>query len=103
MWNKTRVTELLKIKYPIIQGPFGGKFSSSKLVATVSNLGGMGSFGLNSYSPEEILEIDKEINWSKELFKKNQLWPVINVTNKAIEETLSEILRHMELRSKTYF
>lgn len=61
MWNKTQATELLKIKYPIIQGPFGGTFSSAKLVSTVSNLGGMGSFGLNSYSPEEILEIDKEI------------------------------------------
>lgn len=61
MWNKTQVTELLKIKYPIIQGPFGGNFSSVKLVSTVSNLGGMGSFGLNSYSPEDILDVDKEI------------------------------------------
>lgn len=61
MWNKTSATELLKIKYPIIQGPFGGNFSSAKLVSTVSNLGGMGSFGLNSYPPDDILRIDKEI------------------------------------------
>jgi len=61
MWNKTRATELLKINYPIVQGPFGGRFSSVKLVSTVSNLGGMGSFGLNSYTPEEILGVDKEI------------------------------------------
>jgi len=61
MWNKTRAAELLKIKYPIIQGPFGGNFSSAKLVSTISNLGGMGSFGLNSYAPEDIFRIDNEI------------------------------------------
>ena len=61
MWNKTAVSQLLNIEYPIFQGPFGGRFSSTKLVATVSNLGGLGSFGLNAYGPEEILEIDQEI------------------------------------------
>ena len=61
MWNRTAVTELLGIKYPIIQGPFGGRFSSTRLVSMVSNLGGLGSFGLNSYDAEEILDIDKEI------------------------------------------
>ena len=74
MWNKTRATELLKIKYPIIQGPFGGKFSSVKLVSLVSNLGGMGSFGLNSYSPEEILKIDEEIKRSTEKTYTLNLW-----------------------------
>lgn len=74
MWNKTQATELLRIKYPIIQGPFGGRFSSVKLVTSVSNLGGMGSFGLNSYPPEEILAIDKEIKaQTKSLYALN-LW-----------------------------
>lgn len=61
MWNKTKATQLLGIKYPIIQGPFGGRFSSAKLVSTVSNLGGMGSFGLNSFGPEEILSVNSDI------------------------------------------
>jgi len=74
MWNNTRATELLNIKYPIIQGPFGGKFSSAKLVSLVSNLGGMGSFGLNSYGPEEILEIDKEIKRSTRKAYTLNLW-----------------------------
>lgn len=78
MWNKTRVTELLKIKYPIIQGPFGGNFSSAKLVSSVSNLGGMGSFGLNSYSAEDILRIDKEIkSQTKNPYALN-LWIPLN-------------------------
>jgi nitronate monooxygenase len=61
MWNKTSLTQQLKLQYPIIQGPFGGSFSSVELVSKVSNLGGLGSFGLNSYSPDQILEIDKQI------------------------------------------
>jgi len=74
MWNKTLATKVLSIKYPIVQGPFGGNFSSAKLVSTVSNLGGMGSFGLNSYSPEDILRIDREIkNLTKKPYALN-LW-----------------------------
>lgn len=61
MWNNTPVSRILQTEYPIIQGPFGGRFSSVDLVTTVSNLGGMGSFGLNAYGPEEILEINREI------------------------------------------
>lgn len=67
MWNKTRATKLLRIRYPIIQGPFGGRFSSAKLVSTVSNAGGLGSFGLNAYAPDEIQEVDTKI---KSLTKK---------------------------------
>src|ERR1041385_2893543 len=60
-WNKTRITDLLKIDYPIIQGPFGGGLSSSRLASTVSNLGGLGGYGVHHLTPEKILEIDKEI------------------------------------------
>lgn len=56
MWNKTPFTELLKIRYPIVQGPFGGGLSSVKLASTISNLGGMGSFGAQPLTPEQILE-----------------------------------------------
>jgi nitronate monooxygenase len=74
MWNKTRATKLLRIEFPLIQGPFGGKFSSVKLVSSVSNLGGMGSFGLNSYSPVEILEIDEKIKRSTDKTYMLNLW-----------------------------
>lgn len=43
-WNQTRVSEVLGIEYPIIQGPLGG-LSSQRLTAAVSNFGGLGSFG----------------------------------------------------------
>ncbi len=41
-WTKTEITELLKIDYPIFQGPFGRGGSTASLTATVSNSGGLG-------------------------------------------------------------
>ena len=37
--------------------------------------------------------IEKEIQWAQEIFKKNRKWPVFNVTERALEETASEIIR----------
>src|SRR6266702_1000361 len=59
-WNKTRVSEVLGIQYPIIQGPLGG-FSSQKLTAGVSNFGGLGSFGAHGLEPSAIEDIIAEI------------------------------------------
>lgn len=38
-----KITELLHIQYPIIQAPKAGGIATSKLVAEVSNSGGLGS------------------------------------------------------------
>ncbi len=79
MWNNTAVSKSLRIKYPIIQGAFGGRFSSVQLVAAVSNAGGMGSFGLNARSPEEILKIDADIRQSTNGTYALNLWvPLAN-------------------------
>ena len=56
MWNKTKFTKLLRIQYPIVQGPFGGGLSSVNLTSTVSNAGGLGSFGGQPFSSGEIIE-----------------------------------------------
>lgn len=61
MWYNTKATEMLGIKYPIMQGPFGGNLSSVELVATVSNEGGLGGYGAYTLSPQEIVEVDKQI------------------------------------------
>jgi nitronate monooxygenase len=61
MWSKTKFTKLLGIDYPIVQGPFGGGVSSVKLTSTVSNAGGLGSFGGQPFSSKEIIEICNEI------------------------------------------
>jgi nitronate monooxygenase len=59
-WSETEVTQRLNIRYPIIQGPFGGG-STATLVATVSNAGGLGSFGACDLSPERIIRVAEDI------------------------------------------
>jgi nitronate monooxygenase len=61
MWNKTKAAALLGIDYPILQGPFGGNLSSVELVTTVSNAGGLGGYGAYTLSPQEIIEVGKQI------------------------------------------
>src|SRR5580700_3489200 len=59
-WNQTRVSEVLGIEYPIIQGPLGG-LSSQRLTAAVSNFGGLGSFGAHGLEPNAIEDVIAEI------------------------------------------
>src|SRR6201996_8256724 len=59
-WNRTRVSAALGIEYPIIQGPLGG-LSTQRLTATVSNFGGLGSFGAHGLNPAAIKDVIAEI------------------------------------------
>lgn len=59
-WTRTRVTALLGIDYPIVQGPLGG-LRSQKLTAAVSNFGGLGSFGAHGLEPAAIRDVVDEI------------------------------------------
>ncbi|UYQ95637.1 nitronate monooxygenase [Chitinophaga horti] len=61
MWYNTPITSLLGIQYPILQGPMGGGFSSSKLLAAVSNAGGLGGYGAYTMQPDEIRALAAEI------------------------------------------
>jgi nitronate monooxygenase len=59
-WNKTRISSILGIGYPIIQGPLGG-LSTQRLTATVSNFGGLGSFGAHGLGASAIKDVIAEI------------------------------------------
>src|SRR6201996_3420543 len=59
-WNATRISSSLGIEYPIIQGPLGG-LSTQRLTATVSNFGGLGSFGAHGLNPAAIKDVIAEI------------------------------------------
>jgi len=63
---KTRITELLGIEYPIIQGAMSW-VSLPPLVAAVSNAGGLGILGSSFMIPDELRESIKTI---KELTSK---------------------------------
>jgi len=62
---KTPITELLNIKYPVMSAGMGS-VSMHKLVAAVSNAGGIGSLGGVSMSPEFLR---KEIRFVKQSLK----------------------------------
>ena len=57
---KTRLTNLLKIKYPIIQSPMAW-VSFPPLVAAVSEAGGLGIVGAGRLTPEELRQTIHEI------------------------------------------
>lgn len=40
-----------------------------------------------------LAHISEEIEYAQEIFKKNKRWPVFNVTDRALEETATEIVR----------
>ncbi len=51
----SRLTSLLGVDVPVLLGPFGG-MSSVELTAEVSELGGLGAFGLYGYDAERIAQ-----------------------------------------------
>ena len=53
MTRPTAFTRLIGIEYPVVLGPFGG-LSSVELTATVSDGGGLGSYGLYGYDGDRI-------------------------------------------------
>lgn len=64
---RTRITEMLGIEYPIVQGGMAW-LAVAKLVAAVSNAGGLGTIGSVSFSTPE--ELRQEIRKTRELTDK---------------------------------
>jgi NAD(P)H-dependent flavin oxidoreductase YrpB (nitropropane dioxygenase family) len=81
---ETRVTKLLGIKYPIIQGAMGGGLACAELVAAVSNAGGLGTLtALNYLTGKELKEdIKKTKSMTDKPFAVNvTLLPTIRPVN----------------------
>jgi nitronate monooxygenase len=74
MWNQTRITQLLGIRYPIFLGPMGGGFSTPELLAAVSNAGGLGSLGAYTLTPKQLLEAGKSIKSKTDKPYNINLW-----------------------------
>ncbi len=87
MWYQTKATEILGIQYPILQGPFGGNLSSVQLVSTVSNAGGLGGYGAYTLSPQEIIEVDRQIKAATNKPYNINLW--VSDTD-AVDGTVSD-------------
>lgn len=59
--SRTGAALRLGIEHPVIQGPFGGGLSTTRLASTVSNLGGLGSFGAHMLAPDDIGRVVTEL------------------------------------------
>ena len=76
---KTRISELLKIKYPIIQGAMAW-VSYPPLVAAVSNAGGLGILGSGFMKPEALSVNIREVKkftqkpFGVNFFQKIRIW-----------------------------
>jgi len=64
----------LGIRHPIVQGPFGGGLSTVQLAATVSNLGGLGSYGAHVLEPDDILHTDAQLRAATDQPYALNLW-----------------------------
>ncbi len=79
MWNDTLITRRLGIRYPIIQAPMAGGIATPKLIAAVSNAGGLGSLGAGYMSAQSIRETIREIRQlTKAPFAVNLFIPQTN-------------------------
>ncbi|WP_018348766.1 NAD(P)H-dependent flavin oxidoreductase [Longispora albida] len=56
-----RLGDLLGVRYPIVQGPFGGGYSSVALAAEVANAGGLGSYGGHILTPDGLTTLVAEL------------------------------------------
>lgn len=101
MWYKTKITEILGIPYPILQGPMGGGFSTTDLLASVSNAGGLGSYGAYTLSPEEILIVAKEIKTKTDKPYNINLW--VSDVDQRLKNYSEESLAKVKDIFKPYF
>lgn len=53
-WSRNQLTELLHIRYPILQAGMAGGITTEELAAAVSEFGGLGQIGAGYMKPEEI-------------------------------------------------
>jgi len=44
-----------------------------------------------------------ELEWANSIYKKNKKWVTFNITNRALEDTASEILRILQMRKNNIF
>lgn len=66
-----------------------------------NRLSNLGTNATGDYADSR--KVSEEIEWANGLFEENRRWPVFNVTNIALEETASEIIKLLNMRSRNRF
>ncbi|MBN8199964.1 MULTISPECIES: NAD(P)H-dependent flavin oxidoreductase [Bacillaceae] len=84
------LTDILNIKYPIIQGGMGN-ISNAILTAAVSEAGGLGTIGAGTMPPEEVEKIIEE---TRSLTNKPFAVNVALSVSPYVKEILSLVIKH---------
>jgi nitronate monooxygenase len=104
-WPNTIITELLKMRLPLIQAPMAGGATTPELVAAVSNAGGLGSLGAGYMTADEIKTTIKKIkSLTNKPFAVNLFIPEeyyaneeqIEQARKTVQASCSELKLHIE-------
>lgn len=104
MWTQTRVSAMLKLQYPIFQGPFGGGNSTPSLAAAVSNAGALGAYGAVGLEPDELTAIVAAIRERTEKPFAVNLWVPIEShegVHEAVHEEVAGYERQIEALLRT--
>lgn len=72
--SDNELTRRLGLQHPVIQGPFGGGYSTVRLASAVSNLGGLGSMGVQQLDPAGIEQVGRELRAATERPFGLNLW-----------------------------
>jgi nitronate monooxygenase len=102
------ITEILKIKYPILQAPMAGEVTTSELVSEVSNSGGLGMIGAGYMTPIQIRNQIRELKtltsnpFGINLFVPNE-FDVIYDDIKSANQLLNPIREQLNLPQKDSF
>lgn len=99
------VTDLLKVKYPIIQAPMAGGVTTTRLVTEVSNAGGVGMIGAGYMSADQLRKQIGEVQQlTQHAFGVNLFVPnEFHVTEEEIlsaNEELNQFRRTLQLPEK---
>ena len=101
MFQRNSISAVLNIQYPILQGPFSGGLSSAKLVAAVSNAGGLGGYGAYQLQPEQIVEVVDEIRTLTNKPFNINLW--VNDADEKANNLANDEFEKVAAQFKPYF
>lgn len=93
MSDPHRLTSLLTVDHPIVQGPFGGGLSSVALAAAVSNAGGLGSFGAHHLAPHDITTLVHDLRAATTRSFAVNLWVPQPGENDPVDDLTGHITR----------
>lgn len=98
-WPDSRLTELLGIRYPIVQAPMAGGPSTVEMAVAVSEAGGLGSIAGASLAPDELRDAIRAVREGTSLpFAVNVFaaLPHLEAEPAALDAMRRELGRHRE-------